>query len=153
MYLGGCVSRTGRQKKEKKIGLVKDQPTCALINWSLICFHFSVRCIWTLEGSTSPAVLLWWISWFICGRLSCIDRWEEILHRKEKLQRKKCQRFMHLSICNINIPPPSPRAYHGHLTPSPSPGVGHLTNPPLGWGIWPIIHPTKREQSDNVKWF
>ena len=27
------------------------------------------------------------------------------------------------------------RAYHGHLTPSPSPGVGHLTNPPRGWGI------------------
>ena len=29
------------------------------------------------------------------------------------------------------------RAYHGHLTPSPSPGVGHLTNRPRGWGIWP----------------
>ena len=38
---------------------------------------------------------------------------------------------MHLSICNINIPPPS-RAYHRHLTPSPSPGVGNLTLEPLG---------------------
>ena len=35
--------------------------------------------------------------------------------------------------CNINIPPPlPPPAYHGHLTPSFSPGVGHLTNPPRG---------------------
>ena len=34
--------------------------------------------------------------------------------------------------CNINIPPLPPPAYHGHLTPSFSPGVGHLTNPPRG---------------------
>ena len=46
---------------------------------------------------------------------------------------------MYLSICNINTPSGIP--------------VGHLTNPPRGWGIWPIVHPTKREQSDNVKWF
>ena len=58
---------------------------------------------------------------------------------------------MHLSICNIKIPPGG--AYHRHLTPSPSPGVRHLTNLPRGWGIWPIIHLTKREESDNVKWF
>ena len=40
---------------------------------------------------------------------------------------------MHLSICNLDILPPTP----GHLTPSPSPGVGNLTLEPLrGWGIW-----------------
>ena len=49
---------------------------------------------------------------------------------------------MHLSLCNLSIPPPPARsppasAYHGHLTPSLSPGVGNLTLEPLrGWWIW-----------------
>ena len=47
-------------------------------------------------------------------------------------------RIMHLSICNINIRP-------RHTT-----GIWH---PFPGWGIWPIVHPTKRKQNDNVKWF
>ena len=40
------------------------------------------------------------------------------------------QDIMHLSICNLNIPPPPfppNRAYHGHLTPSFPPRVGHFT--------------------------
>ena len=66
--------------------------------------------------------------------------------------------FMHLSICTINIPP---RAYHRHLTSSPSQGVGNLTLELLGgvgnltpshgrWGIWPFVHDERRE---NVKRF
>ena len=47
---------------------------------------------------------------------------------------------MHLSICNINIPP---RAYQGHLTPSPSPGVGNLTLEPLG-GVGNLTVRTRR---------
>ena len=53
------------------------------------------------------------------------------------------------------------KAYHGHLTPSPSPGVGNLTLEPLWgvgnltqsrgrWEIWPFVHD---EQRENVKRF
>ena len=59
---------------------------------------------------------------------------------------------MHLSICNLDIP----RAYHAHLTPSLSPGVGNLTlelcgggefdTKPRRWRIWPFVHDERREK-------
>ena len=50
---------------------------------------------------------------------------------------------------SFNIPPPSPRAYPGHLTPFPAPGggnfiilvfpvAGHLITTQWWWGIWSL---------------